>query len=197
MPTPYHPTPRMTHVTLACCWLLASSLSLAEDKAASTPQEVKHQVTGLFCPERVEDLHKAAKQLTNIELVSVDYATAEAVFRYDPAKVFPNAKPEQIVEQFDNQLRNASRHTFGIKPLCTTPRDKLQFVEIPVVGLDCKACSLGAYEIVYKLEGVEQATASFKAGLVTAWIDPTKTDRKKLEEILVQRSVTLKDAAVN
>ena len=185
----------MTRVALLCCWLLASGPSFAEDKPA-TPQEIKHQVTGLFCPERVDDLHKAAKQLANIELVSVDYATAEAVFRYDPAKVFPNTKPEQVVEQFDNQLRNASRHTFGIKPLCMTPRDQLEFVEIPVVGLDCKACSLGAYEIVYKLEGVEQATANFKTGLVSAWIDPSKTDRKKLEEILVQRSVTLKDDSV-
>ncbi len=186
--------PDLTRVTLLGCWLLISSLTFAEDKPAA-PQEVKHQVTGLFSPERVEDLHKAAKQLVDIELVSVDYAKAEAVFRYDPAKVFNNATADKIVEQFDNQLRNASRHTFGIKPLCTTPRDQLTLIEIPVVGLDCKACSLGAYEIVYKLDGVEQATASFKTGLVTAWIHPAKTDRKKLEEILVQRSVTLKETA--
>ena len=195
MPTPHHLRSHMTRVTLFCCCLITSALTIAEDKPAA-PQEVKHQVTGLFCPERVEDLHKAAIQLTNIELVSVDYATAEAIFRYDPAQVFNNATPEKIVEQFDNQLRNASRHTFGIKPLSTVPRDQLQFVEIPVVGLDCKACSLGAYEIVYKLEGVEQATASFKTGLVTAWIHPTKTDRKTLEEILVKRNVTLKEAVV-
>ncbi len=185
----------MTRLSLLCVWLITSEFSFAEDQPAA-PQEVTHQVTGLFCPERVEDLHKAAKQLTNIELVSVDYAKAEAVFRYDPAKVFNNASPEKIIEQFDNQLRNASRHTFGIKPVCTTPRDQLQFVEIPVVGLDCKACSLGAYEIVYKLEGVEQATASFKTGLVTAWIAPTLTDRKTLEETLVKRGVTLKDVVV-
>jgi cation transport ATPase len=190
------PTPSSYRTSLALvAWLLASTLTLAEDKP-SAPQEVKHQVTGLFCPERVEDLHKAAKQLVDIELVKVDYATAEAIFRYDPAKVFPNAKPEQIVEQFNNQMRNASRHTFGITPLCAIPRDKLQFVEIPVVGLDCKACSLGAYEIVYKLDGVEQATASFKTGLVTAWIDPSKTNRKTLEETLVQRNVTLKEVVV-
>ncbi len=190
------PTPQIFRTSLTLvAWLLASTLTFAEDKPV-VPQEVKHQVTGLFCPERVEDLHKAAKQLTNIELVSVDYAKAEAVFRYDPANVFHNATPEKIVEQFDNQLRNASRHTFGIKPLCTTPRDQLQFVEIPVVGLDCKACSLGAYEILYKLEGVEQATASFKTGLVTAWIHSSKTDRKSLEETLVKRNVTLKEVAV-
>ncbi len=36
----------------------------------------------------------------------------------------------------------------------------------------------------FKLLGVEQATASFKVGLVTAWIDPAKTDRAMLEEAL-------------
>ena len=68
-------------------------------------------------------------------------------------------------------------------------------VEIPVVGLDCKACCLAAYEAIYKLEGVERATASFKDGLVTAWIDSEKTDRTKLEAALKQRNVTLKDGS--
>lgn len=40
-----------------------------------------------------------------------------------------------------------------------------------------------------RLEGVEQATASFKNGLVTAWIDASKTDRAKLEMELKQRGV--------
>jgi len=106
--------------------------------------------------------------------------------------VIPGARPEQIIERFDNKLREVSRSTFGIKPICATPRDKLQFIEIPVLGLDCKACCLAAYEAVYKLEGVEQATASFKDGLVTAWIDPQQTNREKLEAALKQRNVTLK-----
>lgn len=71
------------------------------------------------------------------------------------------------------------------------PREKLQFVEIRVVGLDCLACGLGAYEAVQNVEGVETATASFKTGLVTAWIDPEKTDRSKLEEALKQRGVEI------
>ena len=101
--------------------------------------------------------------------------------------------PEQIIERFDNLLKQASRHTFGIKPLCATSREQLTLLEIPVIGLDCKACSLAAYEAVYKLEGVEQATASFREGLVTAWIHPEKTDRAAVEEALLNRNVTLKN----
>ena len=152
----------------------------------------RHQITGLFSKERIADLEKTMRQLPEIELVSVDFATAEAEVRYDAAKTFPNATPEQVVERFDQMLRNASRHTFGVKPLCTTPRTQLQYVEIPVIGLDCKACCLAAYESMYKLAGVEQATASFKEGLITAWIDPGKTDIETLQAALRKRNVVLK-----
>ena len=64
---------------------------------------------------------------------------------------------------------------------------------MPIAGLDCKGCSYAAYLAVYKIEGVENATASFKEELVTAWIDPSKTDRATLEEALAKRDVTLKE----
>jgi hypothetical protein len=54
-------------------------------------------------------------------------------------------------------------------------------------------CCLGAYEAIYRLEGVEQATSSFKAGLVAAWIHPGKTDLAKLQDTLRKREVQLKD----
>jgi hypothetical protein len=68
-------------------------------------------------------------------------------------------------------------------------------VEIPVVGLDCKACCLAAYEAIYRLDGVEQATASFQVGLVTAWIDPAQTNQALLEEALRKKEVALKSAS--
>lgn len=177
-------------VMLFVALLLAGGTLLSRADEPSTA--IKHQVTGLFSPDREEDLREIFASLPDIKLVSVDFKTAEASFEYDAAKAFPDAKPEQIVEQFDNRLRNASRHTFGVKPLCAIEREKLQLVEIPVVGLDCKACSLAAYEAIYRLPGVETATASFKGGLVTALIDPNKADRATLEAALKQRGVQLK-----
>ncbi len=180
--------------SFAFVFLLVAGIGLADEKLAER-STLKHQVTGLFSKDRIPDLQKTMQKLPDIELVKIDFDTSEAEFRYDAGKLFPNATPDQIVEQFDNLLRNASRHTFGIKPICKTPREKLMLVEIPVVGLDCKACCLAAYEAIYKLEGVERATASFKDGLVTAWIDSEKTDRTKLEAALKQRNVTLKDGS--
>ena len=168
--------------------LLFVPIAAAQDK----PERVKHQVTGLFMPGREADLREVFEELPEIKLVSVDFENAEAVFEYVPAKAFPGAKPDQVVKRFDEKLRQASRSTFGVKPLRTLPMDKLEKVEIAVVGLDCKACSLAAYEIVAKLEGVERATASFKDGRVTALIDPTKIKRAALEDALKKRGERLK-----
>lgn len=167
-------------------------LTLALALVAAGPvcaQPVKHQITGLFMPEREQDLREVAAKIPDVKLVQIDYANAEAVFEYDRAKF---GKPEQAIQKLDALLRSASQGTFGVKPLCTTPQEKQKLIEIAVVGLDCKACSLAAYESVYKLDGVERATASFREGRVTAWIDPSKTDRAKLEAALKMKGVQLK-----
>lgn len=178
-------------VIMFLCLLIVPAASNADDKPPE-PQPIKHRVTGLFSPDRQDDLREVVKKLPDVKLISIDYKNSEATFAYDSAKLFSGAKPEQISERFDAMLRSASFATFGIMPLCTTPKDKLKFVEIPVVGLDCKACCLAAYESVYRITGVEQATASFKDGLVTAWIDPEKTDQAALEDALKKKNVQLK-----
>ena len=105
------------------CMLLAATAFAAEEKPAQ-PQEFKHRVTGLFQPDRVEDLGRLLAQLPEVKLVSVDFKSAEAVFSYDAAKL-GGGKPEKALEHLDNLVRNASRSTLGIKPLSATPREKL------------------------------------------------------------------------
>ncbi|MCC7422142.1 MAG: heavy-metal-associated domain-containing protein [Planctomycetaceae bacterium] len=162
------------------------------DDAREAPTGIRHQITGLFMPEREGDLREAVALVPGVKLLAIDYPNAEATFDYDAARVFPGAKPEQIVERFDQKLREASRSTFGVKPLRSMPLEKLKRVEVPVAGLDCKACALSAYESVYRLPGVELATASFKDGKVTALIDPEKIDEAGIARALKQRGVTLK-----
>lgn len=155
-------------------------------------QPVKHRITGLFSKDREADLRESVKKMGEISIVEIDFDHAEVTFSYDREKLFPKTKDKDLLERFDNLLRQSSSHTFGAKPLCTTPPDQLTRVEIGVLGLDCKACSLAAYEAIFKIEGVEQATASFKEGRVTALIDPAKTNRAALEDALKKRNVTLK-----
>ena len=191
----YHHMLRLQHFVLIILSFACSAALSAADAPASEQTPIKHQITGLFMPEREQDLEhlfeQQADKFPGIKLVSIDFANAEASFDYDPAKAFPGAKPEQVVERFDNLLRNATRHTFGVKPLRTIERDKLKLVEVPIVGLDCKACSLAVYEMIYKLKGVEIATASFKEGKLTALIDPKQIDQAEIEMTLKQRGVQL------
>lgn len=164
---------------------------LAAALHAAPPQKaVTVQVVGLFEPARVQDLKDLfAAKLPHLTLVSVDFTTAEATVAFDPLTTWPGQKPEKYPEVLGSVLNGASRGTFGAKAVRTTPADKLTRVEIPVAGCDCKGCSFAAYRMVAQLPGVEYATASFKAGKVTALIDPSKTDKAKLEEALKKGGV--------
>ena len=155
-------------------------------------QEITHRVTGLFSPVREADLRAAVTNLAGVSIVRADFPHAEVVFRYDPVVAFKGTKPEKLVERFNDALRSASHHTLGIAPLLATPHDKLTRVEFSVGGCDCKACNLAAYESISKIDGVAQATASFKEGRITALIDTNQTDRAALEAALRKREVTLK-----
>ena len=163
---------------------------LAQDKAGN-PRPIKHQITGLFCPEREKALRDAFAKMPKFKLKAIDFDNAEITVLYDPTAVWPGEKPERYVELFGNEIGNASRNTFRAKQLRTKSIDKLKRVEIPVTGLDCLGCSYGAYRIVFELPGVEMATADFKRGRVTALIDPTLTDQGKLEEALKKAGVEI------
>ena len=161
--------------------------------AMAEVQTIKHRVTGLFSRDREADLREAVKKMTDVSIVAIDFDVAEVSFSYDPEKLFQKGtKEKDRLERFDGLLRQASSHTFGAKPLCATPKEKLTRIEIGVTGPDCKGCCLAAYEYVAKIDGVEQATASFKDGIVTALIDPDRTNRAALEDALKKRQVQLK-----
>ncbi len=186
----HQPISRQVGFAAVAFLLFVPAVALADEKG-DAPRTVKYQITGLFARDREQDLREAFAKIPDVRLLRVDFDSAEATLEFVPAKVLANAKPGQLLERLDHLLKSASNHTFGVKPLSTVPAAKLKRVVIPVAGLDCKACGLAAYEAVAKLEGVERATASFREGRVTAWIDPAKTDRAKLEDALKKRGVTV------
>ena len=156
---------------------------VAKDAPAGV-KAITHRLYGLFCVERENDLRAIVKEFSGVKLLKVDFDAAEATFEYDPAKL--------SAEQLGHLLAQASDSTFTFAPASKLPKEKLTRIEIPVAGLDCKACSYGAYDSICKLDGVDRATASFKLGLVTAWIDPTKTNLEALVAALKKREVDVK-----
>jgi hypothetical protein len=152
------------------------------------------RISGWFIPERVEDLRDLMQDFPEARLLNSDFPTATATFGYSAdSELFRNATLEQVVERLNNRIGQLSEYTLAVKTPGTLPHERLQRIEIPIVGLDCKACSLAVHDILVRIEGVEHATASFRDGLARAWIDPAKTNRTKLEEALNQRGVKLSE----
>jgi len=148
------------------------------------------RVTGLFMPERVEALKSLLADFPEVAIQNVDFDTAEMTLAYDPeCDRFHNANPDLMVERIHDRIGQLSHSTLGAKAQSTTPRDKWERVEFPIYGLDCMACSLAVYQIMIRTEGVEQATANFREGKATAWIDPVRIDRARLVSVLNGRDV--------
>jgi hypothetical protein len=171
-------------------------LLLLSVAAAATEQSVQYSVRGLFQPDRKLVLSNAARALENCRLVGVDYDTARATFTYDDeAQGFKKAKPEQILQQIDTQIRKLTNHTITLLQPGTLPEAGLQRIDFTIEGLDCLGCSYGAYSAVAALEGVERATASFSYGKLTAFIDPARTNREALAEALKKKDIKFVDAS--
>ena len=159
-------------------------------------------IFGLFQPDRVDDLKRVATAMrtqedvpTEVKLLEVDFASALATFSYDPDSThFKGANETQIRERIDNLLKHVSQHTFGILPSSVIADQDLQEVRIAVEGLDCKGCAYGAYRITQAVPGVVRATASFRDGVVVAWIDPGKTNRTALVDAMKSREVTIAES---
>jgi copper chaperone CopZ len=176
---------------LTAAGLALGSLAPAAEKAAPRSERLTFRVMGLFARERVKDLRAAFAAVPGVKLVDVNFDFAEITVELIPGKVFPGTAPKDLAAALDGKLGQASHHTFRVKPRSTVARTKWKTVVIPVAGLDCKACALGAYEAVARIDGVEQATASFKDGKVTARIDPARTNRAALEAALRRVGVQL------
>jgi copper chaperone CopZ len=176
---------------------VALILNLSGSALFAQSTEYRFRILSLFQPDRIEDLRQVVQELPDITLVDISFETAIATFQFDSRKVFPGAKTlEQIVGHLRNRLRGESQGAFEALPLCMVPKEQLKELQIPIIGLDCKGCSYAAYLAIYKIEGVEYATASFKDGLVFARVNPTKTNRGALEEALIKKHVTLKNEVI-
>jgi hypothetical protein len=176
-------------ILVAVIAFLAGPARADDKKPDPKPERLTYKLLGLFSKDREADLRKGFENLPDIHLVAVNFDDGEITVEFIPSKLFPGQKPERVTEFVNDKVRGATRHTFGVLPQRTVSRDKLKAITIPVAGLDCKACCLAAYEIIARIDGVEQATASFKEGKMTALIDPSKTDQAALEEALRKRGV--------
>lgn len=183
--------------------LALSLMILSAQSSFGAEVQVRYRMTGLFQPDRVDDLRKLAGPLilrdtdvpAEVKVVDVNYDMAIVTFAYDAeSKQFKDKKPEQVQERINDQLRNLSRGSFGITPLSNLKPEQLKQERITVEGLDCKGCAYSAYRAIASIEGVDRAVVSFKDGYVAAWIDPGKTNREALIKALKSAEVDVPEA---
>lgn len=179
-------------------YLLPIVLLVIATNALAEERKVEYRLTGLFQPDRVDDLRRQAGTVVinegnppaEVKLVEVNYESAIATYAYDTeSPAFKNRNPDQVLEKINNQLRHISRGSFTVTPLSTLKPDQQKQERIDVAGLDCKGCAYGAYRSIAMIDGVERAVVSFKDGHVTAWIDPSKTNRESLIKALKNAQV--------
>lgn len=164
--------------------------ALAEPIQSEQWQEVSVSVVGLFEPDRVTALVDACQRIPGFELLRVNYDEATMHVRWAADhEMWRGTKLEEQVQRIDERVRHASGHTLGARDIPSMPRDQWQREELKIEGLDCAACSLAAYDIVIRVDGVLQAEADFGQSRAVAWIDPAKTNRSQLIEAFKQRGV--------
>jgi len=168
-----------------------TTLGAADDKPPAKPVRMTYRVVGLFAPDREKDLRDSMSEISDVKVISINFDDAEMTIEYLPGKSLQGAKQEQIINHLEQQLSGITHGGFSVKPQRTQTREKLEQIVIPATAIDCKGCAYAAYDSIAGIDGVVQATVSFKEGRVTALIDPNKTGRTKLEDALKKRGVKL------
>lgn len=159
---------------------------------------VNVRVQGLFMPEQVAAFKSEMQRFPEAEVASVNYDTAVAAIRFAAeSDLFRNATPEQVVERLNDRVRQLSQGLFSVRAIGANSNAPLEKIDLPVIGLDCMACSLALHDILTRQEGVVHATASFRDGMATAWVEPGKISREDLAESLKKSGVTLREEPAN
>ncbi len=150
------------------------------------------QVTGLFMRDRVDAFRALLQQVPEVRLLELDFETAQARLAYDPeCDLFRGVQPTQLIERCHNRLQQLSRSTLGMRAVSSVPREQWKKLDLQIAGLDCMACSYAAYDALIRIEGVEQATASFRDGKATAWYNAAVTNQELIVMTLKQRQVVV------
>ncbi len=157
---------------------------------------IRARIVGLFIPQRDEAFRGLLATIPEVSLESFDPATAEAIIRYAPeSPLFANANVNDVLSRLADRIRSRSDGLFSLREPGNRPHNQLRRESFDIIGLDCDACSLAVHDILTREKGVAHATASFGDGTAVAWCDPDVVTRESLLAALVERGVTVRQAA--
>lgn len=182
----------LRYFTSIACVLFFTMPLEAQEQTATV------RIIGISDPARVEDFRTAIRAVPELGLVSLDGDKASAVLKYEVSAIItkPKAKeedltPPKVLAQIDNLIGKASVRTFSLTAPTGVAEDTLAKVEFKIGTLDCKGCRYGAYIAIAKLDGVERATVDPATRILTAWLDPAKTNKEAIEAALKKARIEL------
>ena len=117
----------MRILTSTLAFVLAATTVVAQSPPPLPEGPYTYRVLGLFSKDREADLRAAFELMPEFKLSKVDFDYAEITVAFAPAKLFPGQKADRVTELVNDRLRQASHHTFGVKPRSTT---------VPRFGID-------------------------------------------------------------
>lgn len=168
-------------------------------KPLSFPPEnqIEVVVNGLFIPEQTDRLHTMIQEIEDLRILNLDPATAIVTFHYSLDKNrFRSDSPQQVIDQLNQILRHQSNGIFSAKALVAEPANTIQQATFPIVGLDCKACSLAVHDVLIGIEGVIHAKADFQLGSASAWYNSDRCSETVIAEKLEQQGITLRSVSI-
>ncbi len=167
---------------------------LETSKPLSFPSEnqIEVVVNGLFIAEQTDRLRTMVQEIEDLRILNLDPTTAQVTFQYSIDKNrFRSDSPQQVIDQLNQILRQQSSGIFSAKAMVPEPATKIQQATFPILGLDCKACSLAVHDILISIDGVIHAKADFQRETATAWYDSDQCSDTAIAEKLQQQGVTL------
>jgi len=174
------------------CW--RGGLLEAEEQSST------YRLIGLFEPSRQDDFRDLMSNIPELQIAKLDFEKDEVTLSYELPKLFIDGKvpkdlpPDKLMERINNLIGSKSgrhKNTFKLTALSKLPAHQQTRVDIKIGILDCKGCRYGVYQIVNKIDGVERVTVGVETPMVTAWIDPAKTNREAIEAALKKAQVAV------
>jgi copper chaperone CopZ len=167
-----------------------SDLQRQREMTFKDEDQMTVRVLGLFIKEQSDSFNKALQRIDELRLVAINFEKAEATIQY--ADSLASGTTSEITERLNQRVRQHTSGIFSLKTLGKIPHDQFEKVEIEIVGLDCKACSLAVHDLIVSIDGVTHATADFESGQAYAWFDASKCSAATIKDRLTESGVTLR-----
>jgi mercuric ion transport protein len=142
----------------------------------ATIQQARFVVSGMTCTGCEEHVKHALSEVNGVIESEASYEAGTASVKYDAAKTSINALKEAI---------NATGYTVeDIRADDAIPVFQMasgNTIELTVKGMTCSGCEAHVVHALDEVEGVLQASASYKNAKATITFDPAKTTVEKIK----------------